>query len=244
MKKLLTLSILLFSTLSFATFWGPVTVNKVERKTVTADIELTSFNHIVLDTDVNPESVRQMKMDLAAIAKKRGNAKYPLYIVLKSPGGSIYHGLSFIAYAKQFKNVHTIGIFAASMAHGFIQHLPGTRYIVENTQLMAHRARGSFSGQFEDGEVEEQLRHWKNVVRHMETVNARRIGISLKEYKARVKDEWWCFGKECVEVGHADRLASVSCSEELLKVVEKVVQVKFGGIPLGTRVIKKMACPL
>jgi len=82
---------------------------------------------------------------------------------------------------------------------------------------MAHRARGSVSGQFESGELEQRLAMWKKIVRKMEQTNADRMQISLDEYKKRVKDEWWSFGQDLIKDNMVDRIVPVKCSALLVE---------------------------
>lgn len=147
----------------------------------------------------------------------RRGRKYPIYLIVNSPGGSVYAGMRFISFAKTIDNLETVTIFAASMASAIVEALPGTRHGTENAVTMFHRARGTFSGQFEDGEVESQLAMWKKIVRKMERTNANRIGISLKQYKLNVVNEWWVYGDDNVANKTLDKISTVKCSSSLLK---------------------------
>ena len=145
-------------------------------------------------------------------------------IVLDSPGGSIYAGLNLISLIESVpQKVNCIAIFAASMAHSILQACPGKRYIASNNGVvMIHRARGMFSGQFNDGEVESQLKTWKQIVMTMEKNNAARMSYSYDDYKARAKDEWWCSGYKCVKERFVDGLANIRCGKNLHRVKVKV----------------------
>lgn len=180
-------------------------------------VTLSKQNMVLIRTEISNESVNKAMKDLYRINKERKDVKTPIYLVLDSPGGSIFAGLAFIRFAKHIKNLHTITINAASMAHAIVQALPGKRYILEDGILMAHRAKGGFRGQFENGEVESRLKIVKEVVRLMERKNAKRIGISLKDYKLKVINEWWSLGKIAIEENVADELVEVTCSNELIE---------------------------
>ncbi len=205
-----------------------------------APITLTTANTITFRGPVDWTSVTKAQLKLVEQVKTRGNAKYPLYLVLDSPGGSIAAGQSFIQFAKTINNLHTVTLFSASMAAGIVEALPGRRYITEGGILMFHRASGGFEGQFEDGEIEEQLRLWKDIVRSMEQINADRLGITLAAYKARIANEWWMYGKQAVEQKGADEMADIICSQALVderetsiqRVFVFVVKREFSGCPL------------
>jgi len=95
--------------------------------------------------------------------------------------------------------------------------LPGRRYILETGYLMFHRARGGVQGQFEDGELESRLEFAKKMVRQMEKNNAKRLKLTLEEYKKKVVNEYWINGFEAVEKNAADEVVSLSCSKELIE---------------------------
>lgn len=203
-------------------------------------IELTTHNHCSLQDEVSYETMFELKQCLAKQVAKRKFTKYPIYLVIDSPGGDIYEGLRFIEFAKTIPDLHTVTIFAASMGAEIVQALPGKRYGLDSSITMFHRARGGFSGQFEDGELEKRLRLWKAIVRKMEQTAADRIGISLATYKARVKDEWWLYSQENVKAKVLDESVKMICSEALQSSVKtKKIETMFG--PYEYQV---SACPL
>ena len=181
-----------------------------------SSIELTSDNMVMLRGEVNEESINAASISLFEQNKKRGLKNYTIYIVLDTPGGSIDAGLAFIEFAKTFKNVETLTIFAASMGSAIVEHLPGKRNIISTGTLMFHRAAGGVQGQFEDGELESRLEYYKKIVRSMEQTNSNRMKISLSDYKSKVKDELWIYGVDAVNTSSADAIVTVSCSSELV----------------------------
>ena len=162
-------------------------------------------------------------------------------IVLDSPGGSIYAGLNLISLIESVpQKVNCIAIFAASMAHSILQACPGKRYIASNNGVvMIHRARGMFSGQFNDGEVESQLKTWKQIVMTMEKNNAARMCYSYDDYKARAKDEWWCSAKQCIRENFADKIVNLKCSKELFRKRIRSGRFIFSACPLLRSPFKK-----
>lgn len=211
-----------------------------QEKSKTPKIVLNHSNSVVLDTSVNKRSMSDLSMELAELAIKRGSAEYPIYLVINSPGGSIMSGLKFIEFARHFSNVHTITIYAASMAAYIAQAMPGKRYILGTGNMMFHRASiSNFGGQIVYGEFESQYQHVKKMVLSMEKQNANRIGISIDEYKKRSKDEWWLWGAEAVSRKTADEVADVLCTPALIKDVKTIRQRTI----FGTIKVKRSACP-
>jgi ATP-dependent protease ClpP protease subunit len=192
-------------------------------------IRFTTLNVCSIEGPVTVESVRKAKHCLGNKNVKRGRRNYPLYLYLYSPGGSVYQGLKLIEFAKGIRDLHTVTNFAASMASAIVEHLPGKRYAVEHNIFMFHRARGSFSGQFETGEVEKQVKFWKGIVRNMSRKNADRIGMTLKHYDEVIKDEWWIYGKDSVKMNICDEIVQLTCSKNLMARTQKIkVRSLFG----------------
>ncbi len=187
-------------------------------------VELNPDNTVVYRGQVDGLSATNMILRLLGLAAKRGTADYPIYLVLDCPGGSIYAGEQFIQAVKLIPNLKTVTIFAASMCSAIVEGLPGERLIVDNGILMFHRAKGSFQGQFEDGEVESQLKLWKSIVHSMEQRNADRMSISVEQYKSEVKDELWLYGSDNISQKTADRTVDLKCTNELMAQMETVTE--------------------
>jgi ATP-dependent protease ClpP protease subunit len=211
-------------------------------------ITLRTDNMLLLQGEISAPAVFELEERFTKLVNAR-KAGEPLYIVIDSPGGDIRAGNEFIEFAKTVKNVHTISLFAASMASAIVESLPGQRYIAENGTLMFHRAAGGFEGQFEDGEVESRLAYAKAIVRSMEQRNADRMCVQLADYKAKVKNEYWLYGKNAVEEKAADATVDIQCSQQLLdtKLKQQVtimglfqVEVESSGCPLmhGMKLVK------
>jgi ATP-dependent protease ClpP protease subunit len=204
-------------------------------------LEITTTNSVVINESISSASVTRDIQELATLDYERINKSDKIYIVLNSPGGSIMAGNKLINFANTIDNVHTICMFCASMAHAISQGVTGTRYATIDNIMMAHRARGTFSGQFEDGEVESQLKLFKSLVRSMEQRNSDRIGITLKDYKSKVRNEWWTYGGESLKLNVIDETIRLKCSQGLInKKIKTIVMTMFG--PMEGP--EKSACPL
>jgi ATP-dependent protease ClpP protease subunit len=184
--------------------------------TYAKDILLTTANTVTIRGEVSHESMQKAKLELMEAYIFRGQQTYTIYLVLDTPGGSIMAGEDFIQMAKQLDNVETITLDAASMGSAIVQGLPGKRNIVSNGTLMFHRASMGIQGQVSEGEVESRLAYLKVIIKDLETRNADRMGLSLTEYKALSKDEYWLYGKQAVEKRAADEIVNVRCSNALI----------------------------
>ena len=194
-----------------------------------SQITLTENNHILFKGTVNAQSVAKASKELLQLSFKTKPGS-TIYLVLDSPGGSVYDGLNFVQlFATIPRNVECIALRAYSMGHHFLQACPGKRYGVPNVSSMAHRASGSFRGTFNNGSVETQLKLWTGIVQGMEKVNAKRMGLSLEKYQSLAKDDYWCHGYDCVKKNFVDSIQNVSCSKELVnKETSRAVHTFFG----------------
>lgn len=202
-------------------------------------VHLNSKNTVVLRGEVSPTSIITIQLALADLVETRSVATYPIYLVLDSPGGDVDSGLQFIEFAKTIPNLRTITIFAASMAAGIVEGLPGSRLIAGNGTLMFHRAAGQLSGQFEVGEMETRLAMAKEMVRNMEQNNAERLGITLEDYKVKIKDEYWLLSKRAVSEKAADKIIDIVCSQELINTREEISMESI----FGTAHLEFSGCP-
>jgi ATP-dependent protease ClpP protease subunit len=111
----------------------------------TKEIALTKDNFVVMDKEFTAESSAEIAIKLRA-ADRKLPAGQPLYLILNTPGGSIFAGLELIENINSMsRRVDTITIFAASMGFQTVQQLKGIRYIVGNGTLMSHKGRVSWT---------------------------------------------------------------------------------------------------
>lgn len=201
-------------------------------------IKLTPANTVNIRTEINGKSVSDAMIKIADLRAK--SPEETIYIVLNSPGGSIPDGLDFIRFLDTQENIKTITIFAASMASAIVEANKGERLIVEDGILMFHRAKVGVQGQIGDGELESQLDNIKRIVESLEIKNADRMNMSLKEYKSKVKDEYWLFGKQAVKEDGADKIVKIECSKELIDAKNVATISSF----FGSVTITFSECPL
>lgn len=206
-----------------------------------ADIILNSNNTVSLSGPVDSESVSKVMVQLQALDSLKPS-KDPIYLVLNTPGGSIFDGLQLIQFTKSLNRpVHTISIFSASMGFQIAQQL-GTRYITEFGELMSHKARGSISGEF-PGQLDQRYQHILSILEMMDQVTVQRTKgkQTLQSYRNLYENEYWASSRKALHDGFADEVANVKCDSSLKGFIEKntsfgpfTIKLKFSKCPTIT----------
>lgn len=214
-------------------------------------VVLSADNTIVLDDEMAGEVIANVilkakELDNALdtrVNRALGNKK-PLYLFLNSPGGSVQAGLEmFEALDGLGRPVHTVTLFAASMAFQTAQNL-GDRLILKNGVLMSHRARGGFTGEFggqSPSQMESRQALWLSRITELDkkTVERTKGKQTLESYQKQYASEMWLTGAQSVEQGYADRVVTIKCDSSLAGVNTK--EVSFFGLVIQYDVDK---CPI
>lgn len=201
-------------------------------------IVLTKKNTVIMRERFSGSSVAKIQDQLLTLS---GNLDTDdeIYLVLDTPGGSVIAGMSLIDTVKAIpQKVNTITLFAASMGYQTVQNL-GTRYIVPSGILMSHRASlGGLSGQL-DGEIESRLNFYKDITGALDAIAAKRVGISLEDYKKLILNEYWAGAFKSVKENHADEIITAKCSKSLMGTYEEHINTFFGSFK-----VRFSNCPL
>ena len=199
-------------------------------------ITLTKSNSVIFDSEVTADSTGQALFEIYNLYAK---GVTEIYLVLNTPGGSVPDGLEFIDAIKSLPiKVHTITIFAASMGYQIAQSLD-TRFIMTNGTLMSHRASGGMEGIF-NGSLNTRITNILQILEQQEIRVAKRLKISLVDYRKMIADELWISGKNAIENNQADEEVNIICGKDMIDIKTKRIYV-FGIIPVDLQVSE---CPL
>jgi ATP-dependent Clp protease protease subunit len=215
--------------------------------------ETVTFNEdntVSLKDAVMSESVTQTINELA---KRENNSEPVIYLVLDTPGGSVFAGLNLIHYLKGYKKpVKTVTIFAASMGFQIVNGNPGERLIVDTGVLMSHPMSGGLRGELGTNlSLDNRNGYIKEIIDTMDKQAAARTKgkVSLAEYQKAYDNELWTTGQNAVDKGYADAVTQASCAEGLSASVEVVDEREFIGFtmmgPLALQIKYEVSrCPL
>jgi ATP-dependent Clp protease protease subunit len=214
----------------------------VKKEVKRVSVTLEQENTIFLNDSVNETSIAKLQIEFLEKHSKLPRSK-PIYLILNTPGGSVFSGARFLDTVRATKRkVHTIILKAASMGYALVQEL-NDRLILGSGHLMHHRGKiNGLSGQL-NGELESQLDFIKRFTDNFDKNAAKRIGIPLEEFKASLVNELWLFGEEAVRLNHADAIADAVCGESLTGIIveDKEVLSLLGKEKVQTTTSK---CPL
>jgi ATP-dependent protease ClpP protease subunit len=197
------------------------------------EITLTEKNTYVLSGEINSESAG------AFIRELQTNPSPELYIYITSPGGSVLDGIKMIsAMGASKKKITCIADVAISMATAIFHACP-VRVITESSVIMQHQASYGIP-LMPEKQVESFVNFSQQMIGFIQTLQANRQHMSVKELQDRIENNWWIFGINAFETDSADVLGLLSCSASMINSIEdRNVMTMFG--PVAVTFSK---CPL
>lgn len=201
-------------------------------------IVLAPGNHVVLNQEVSSQSV-------SAFLKTFLTLPYNNRIVyISSPGGSVVDGMKLIQVVQDEKVVNKdlkVTCYvdeAASMAFAITQTICDERHGGMTSTLMQHQAAYGVSGT--DNQILSRIKMISSILKVLDGLQAKRIGITSEELRKRSADEWWTVGQDAVEANVLDAVTPAVCTKELLNNKREQKFATFFGS--GTAIFTR--CPL
>lgn len=204
-------------------------------------VTITPENAVIINEAITGASVTTAIQSLASLDAERTDKREKIYIVLNSPGGDIDEADKLINFANTVKNIETICINCYSAAFYIIQKIKAKRLAILNNKMMMHQIYINYNEDLTIEVLEKILKQLKLYNEVIAKSLSSRIGITLERYKKLVKDEWWIYAQESVELNIVDETIQLKCSQELInKKIQKTVMTIFG----PTKGPEVSACPL
>lgn len=206
-------------------------------------LTLEAANMVVLRGPVSDKNVSQVMQEMRAMSSKLPS-KTPIYLVLDTPGGSVFAGLEFMDFVKALPNrVYTVTLFAASMGFHIAQGLD-KRYILPNGTLMSHRAAvKGMSGQL-NGEFEARYKMIMRSIDFLDFTAAKRLKMPLADYQEMIVNEYWVHGFDAVGEKAADEQVLVRCGKSLQGTQEVMYNTFFGPVAVSFSKCPLIRAPL
>jgi ATP-dependent Clp protease protease subunit len=169
------------------------------------NLTLNADNVTYLSNEVTEESVNNI---IARIQENEDSGK-DLYIIINSPGGSVFAGARLIAYMEASTvNVNTVCVsLCASMSAQLFEH-GKKRYMIDGAGLMFHQASGGVEGPVKG--MKNLLGYVDREVQKLDAYVADRSGISRKAWDDLVSVDYWVAADDAIQAKLADGLVVVN----------------------------------
>lgn len=187
-----------------------------KRTTPVKTIELGVGNVLLLRGEINDK----LATEFVYSVNSREN-KTDLYVYLDTNGGSVDAGLQIMDEIEKYE-MSCIAHKAMSMGFVILQTCK-ERLVTPYSTIMQHQI--SYGIGNEKAKVESYVDYIKQIGRHLSKMQAKRIGISSKEFLRRTYNDWWLYGQQAIKENCADAISKVTCSPTLTNqtyVVEKM----------------------
>ena len=180
---------------------------KSSMRTQTKRISLPKNRTVIIEGQIGEETLLAAEQ-----IAKLGKTPEPIYIVINSPGGSVFAGATVIEAIEAAKGpVNTICVqMCASMAAFIFEH-GDERMMFSRSMLMFHPASAGLQGELD--KMVSYLTAVQNFVRRIEKYVADRVGISLAQYKAMAAKELWLDSDAAIRGRFADKIVFADLPE-------------------------------
>jgi ATP-dependent Clp protease protease subunit len=169
----------------------------------------TSEAYIRLFAPIVPETADKL---FRILDQKIGNGVKRIHLLISSPGGSVFHGLSIYNYLKGAPiEVNTYN-FGSVDSIGVIIFCAGSkRYSVPHARFLIHGVRFNINGNvaFDEKELEEHFKSLKIDQRNIAKVIADTCGKEITEIEKKMNDRTTLNPEEAKEYGLVHEIKSL-----------------------------------
>lgn len=174
-------------------------------------------NHLYFHTDVNQESVDEVKKLMRDYSLKIKRIKNlhscvdmkpkPLYLHIFSPGGDVYSGLALYDFIVEYKKkipVHTVVEGIAASAATFISIAGSVRYITPSSYMLIHQLSTMMSGNFE--QLKDEFDNSLKLMNKIMEIYELHCNITKKKIPKILKHDLIWDATECKKQGLVDEI--------------------------------------
>lgn len=185
----------------------------------TKDAAVIQFN-----TEVSEQSVNET---IKAIKKANHKGVSAIYLLLDSPGGSVFDGARLITAMENSKvPVYTVCTeLCASMAAQILEH-GVQRYMVDRSTVMFHPATTFLMQQGEVDKIYSRLGSAKRFIDKFDYYVAKRSGQNYEEFKAKSMREYWDDAEDALADHLIDGIVNIDFVKEVVPAITPNNQIK------------------
>lgn len=178
-----------------------LTTNK---KTI-KQLSINTDQIILFNTEVHEHSVNLVISEIQKLSKTNKD----IYILLDSPGGSVFDGNRLISYIEgSTVKVYTVNTgMCASMCAQIFSH-GAKRYAIDRSVLMFHQAAGGVSGRVKS--MKHLLAFVDKEVRKLDAYVATRAGLTPEAFDRLVENDLWLAADDSLSLKLADELVQLT----------------------------------
>lgn len=171
-------------------------------------ISLVQTNTLFLFDEVMPTNSAQLA---AQITRLDDGSKDPLYLLIDSPGGSVFAGAKVIsAIEASIRPVHTVCVGLCASMGAMIHSYGAKRLATDRSVLMYHPASGSFQGPFP--RMKSLFGTIDRFVNKMEVNITVRSGMTREAYEQHVLRDFWIDAEDSKALNLVDDLVVIDTS--------------------------------
>jgi ATP-dependent Clp protease protease subunit len=165
----------------------------------------TLKNIVFLNTQVDEYSVNEIITRLQTLE----GSKEPVYLLIDSPGGSVFDGARLITQMESMKTpVNTVCVGLCASMGAMIHSYGKQRLITARSTLMYHPASGGAQGQIPN--MLARLNYAQNFVGKLEANVQKRSGMAKADYEKRIAYEFWADSDEAKALKLVDNVVALN----------------------------------
>lgn len=167
----------------------------------------TPKNVLFLNTQVDEYSVNSLITQLQQLE----GSKEAIYLLIDSPGGSVYDGARLITQMEGMKTpVNTVCVGLCASMGAMIHSYGDQRLITNRSTLMYHPASGGLRGQLQN--MQSRLNSVLSFVGKLEANVQKRSGMTKEAYDKAIAYELWVDSDEAKAANLVDDVVSLNVS--------------------------------